>query len=73
MISAFVLGLIVIFFGLNQQTFLTGSLHWIIQVVRMLLGISMVILAIPIARRYKAAQAAQVASRPMLQGQADSK
>ena len=73
MISAFVLGLIVIFFGLNQQTFLVGSLHWIIQVVHMLLGISAVILAIPIARHYKAAQAAQVTSQYMLQRQADGK
>ena len=73
MISAFVLGLIVIFFGLNQQTFLVCSLHWIIQVLHMLLGISSVILAIPIARHYKAAQAAQITSRPLLQGQVDSK
>jgi uncharacterized membrane protein YuzA (DUF378 family) len=73
MISAFALGLILIFFGLNQQTFLVGAWHWIIQVVHLLLGIAAVILTIPIARYYKAAQTAQVTSRSTLQRQADSK
>jgi hypothetical protein len=73
MISAFVLGLIGIVFALNQETFLVGSLHWIIQVVHVLLAMSMVILAIPIARHYNAAQASQVTSRSMLERQADSK
>jgi hypothetical protein len=73
MISAFILGLIGMVFAFNQETFLVGSWHWIIQVVHVLLAMSMVILAIPIARHYNAAQASQVTSRSMLHGQADSK
>jgi hypothetical protein len=73
MISAFVLGLIGMVFAFNQETLLAGSLHWIIQVVHVLLAMSMVILAIPIARHYNAAQVSQVTSRSMLERQADSK
>jgi hypothetical protein len=73
MISAFVVGLLGMVFAFNQETFLVGSWHWIIQVLHGLLAMSMVILAIPMARHYKAAQASQLTSRPMLQGQADSK
>jgi hypothetical protein len=69
MISAFVVGLIGMVFAFNQETFLAGSLHWIIQVVHVLLAMSMVILAIPIARHYNAAQASQLASRSILQRQ----
>src|SRR5712664_660754 len=37
-IGAIVLGLIVLLFGLNQRTILLGNLHWLVQVIHLLLG-----------------------------------
>lgn len=53
-IGAFVLGLIVLLFGLTQKGILAGSsLHWLIQVVHLLLGLSAIGLGEAIAGRYK--------------------
>lgn len=59
MVGTLVLSLVVILFGLNQEELLPGSLHWMVQAIHLLLGISAVALGIPIERRYKAAKAAQ--------------
>jgi hypothetical protein len=62
---AFVWGLIVPAFGMTQAQILPGSLHWIVQVVHLLLGIVALGLGDTLARRIKAAytpQAAQTAT-----------
>jgi len=53
-IAALVLGLIVVFVGLQQRFWLIGSMHWIIQVLHLLLGLSAVALGERIARSLKA-------------------
>lgn len=62
-IGAIVWGLIVLWFGLNQRTILIGDLHWIIQVIHLILGLAAAGLGEAIAGRYKrlniAAQSAQ--------------
>ena len=40
MIGTFVLGLVIALFGLFQNNILTGSGHWVVQIVHLLLGIS---------------------------------
>jgi hypothetical protein len=57
-IGAFVLGLIVFLFGLTQRGILIGNLHWIIQVIHLLLGLSAIGLGEAIAGRYKRLQVA---------------
>jgi hypothetical protein len=52
-IGAIVWGLIVLLFGLNQRTILVGDLHWLIQVIHLLLGLSAAGLGEAIAGRYK--------------------
>ena len=52
-IAAFVVGLIVIGFGWQQQFILIGNLHWIIQVVHLLLGLLAIGMGEMIAARYK--------------------
>jgi hypothetical protein len=51
---AFVWGLIVVALGLTQTDLLTGSLHWVIQVIHLLLGIGLLDLADTLATRAKA-------------------
>jgi hypothetical protein len=38
--ACLVLGLIVLYVGLNQEQWLTGSAHWVIQVVHLALGLA---------------------------------
>lgn len=52
-IGAIVWGLIVLLFGLNQRTILVGNLHWLIQVIHLLLGLGAAGLGEAIAGRYK--------------------
>jgi hypothetical protein len=53
-IGAFVLGLVVFLFGLTQEGIPpTGNLHWIIQVIHLLLGLSAAGMGEMIAGRYK--------------------
>jgi hypothetical protein len=52
--GAFVWGLIVVALGLTQTDLLTGSLHWVIQVIHLLLGIGLLDLADTLATRAKA-------------------
>ena len=52
-IGAIVWGLIVLLFGLNQRTILVGDLHWLIQVIHLLLGLAAAGLGEAIAGRYK--------------------
>ena len=63
-LATFLLGLIIAIVGLYQTTWLTGSNHWIIQVIHLLLGISAIGLAeMTVARtkrRLRAAQAQQL-------------
>ena len=63
-LATFLLGLIIVIVGLNQTNWLTGSNHWIIQVIHLLLGISAIGLAeMTVARtkrRLRAAQAQQL-------------
>jgi hypothetical protein len=63
-LATFLLGLIITIVGLYQTTWLTGSNHWIIQVIHLLLGISAIGLAeMTVARtkrRLRAAQAQQL-------------
>lgn len=46
-------GLLVVWFGLNQAQFLTGSLHWIVQVIHLLLGLGAIGQAENLAARTK--------------------
>ena|ERR1051326_3032825 len=63
-LATFLLGLIIVIVGLNQTSWFTGSNHWIIQVIHLLLGISSIGLAEMIAartkRRLRATQAQQL-------------
>ena len=52
--GAFVWGLIVVALGLTQTALLTGSLHWVIEVIHLLLGIGLLDLADTLATRAKA-------------------
>jgi hypothetical protein len=56
MIGAFLLSIVVVLFGLRQSSLLTGELHWIIRVIHLLLGISMVLYVGVLARHYKHVQ-----------------
>ena len=52
--GAAVWGLIVPIVGLTQTNLLTGSLHWVIQVIHLLLGLGLLALAENLATRAKA-------------------
>lgn len=56
-------GLIVPILGLTQVRLLPGSLHWIIQVVHLLVGLGAIGLADTIARRIKHRQSVRKAAR----------
>ncbi|HEY6411094.1 MAG TPA: hypothetical protein VIY29_26855, partial [Ktedonobacteraceae bacterium] len=60
--ATFILGLIIAIFGLYQVNWLTGSAHWVIQDIHLLLGLSAIALGEVIygrtRRRLKAAAAA---------------
>ncbi|MBE3559927.1 MAG: hypothetical protein IMW89_11975 [Ktedonobacteraceae bacterium] len=51
-IGAFVLAILVIVLGLTQQSLLIGDLHWIVQVVHLLLGVGAIGMGEIINRRY---------------------
>jgi hypothetical protein len=53
MIGAFLLSIVVVPFGLRQSSLLTGELHWIIRVIHLLLGISMVLYVGILTKYYK--------------------
>jgi len=52
-IGAFVLGLIVFLFGMTQRSILIGNVHWLIQVIHLILGLGAIGLGEAIAGRYK--------------------
>jgi len=52
--AAAVWGLVVVIVGLTQRDLLTGSAHWVIEVVHLLLGIGLIGLAETLATRAKA-------------------
>lgn len=51
--ATFVVGLALLIVGLFQESWLTGSLHWIIQVIHLLLGLSTIALAEMIGGRVR--------------------
>jgi hypothetical protein len=51
---AAVWGLLVVIVGLTQSSLLTGSLHWLVQVIHLLLGIGLIGLAERLATTAKA-------------------
>jgi hypothetical protein len=53
MVGAFVLAGTMLIFGLIQERLLPGALHWVIQVIHLLLGLSALGLGEIITRRYK--------------------
>ena len=55
---AAVWGLLVVIVGLTQTSLLTGSLHWLVQVIHLLLGIGLIGLAERLATGAKARLAA---------------
>ena len=52
-IGAFILGLIVVIFGLTQTTLLPGAAHWVIQIIHLLLGLAAIGLGEAIGGRYR--------------------
>lgn len=61
--GAFVLGIIIVALGLRQTSILPApSLHWIIQVIHLLLGLSAAGLGEAMAGRYKRLNAARTAA-----------
>jgi hypothetical protein len=56
-VAGIVLGLIVVWLGLNQTTLLVGSAHWIIQVLHLLAGLAAIGMAENLGRRIKGAGA----------------
>ena len=52
-LAAFVVGFLMILVGLSQKQWLTGSNHWVIQVIHLLLGLSAIGLAEMIGGRYR--------------------
>jgi hypothetical protein len=51
---AAVWGLVVVIVGLTQRELLTGSLHWVIEIIHLLLGLGLLGLADTLATRAKA-------------------
>jgi len=63
-IGALALGAVVIFFGLRQSALLVGPLHWVIQVIHLLLGVFAVAVGqISVGRYQKAAAASTQITR----------
>ncbi len=58
-IGAIILALIVVGFGASQQTILVGSLHWLVQVIHLLLGLAAIGMGEAISGRYRRQQLAQ--------------
>ena len=58
-LATFVLGLLLAIVGLFQTGWLTGSTHWIIQVIHLLLGLSAIGLGEMIGGRHKRMLAAK--------------
>jgi hypothetical protein len=52
--AAAVWGLVVVIVGLTQRDLLTGSAHWVVEVIHLLLGIGLIGLAESLATRAKA-------------------
>ncbi len=50
---AFIWGLLVVFVGLSQQSWLVGSAHWVIQVLHLLIGLLAIGIGEMIGARYK--------------------
>lgn len=61
---ALIWGLIVPILGLTQERLLPGSMHWIIQVVHLLVGLGAIGLADNLARLIKLRKSRQLAGRP---------
>lgn len=55
-VVALVWGALILYVGLNQETILPGSSHWVIQVVHLLLGLGAGGIGETCARRYRAAK-----------------
>jgi len=60
--SSFFIGLIIVFVGLNQESLLPTSPHWVIQVIHLLLAIAGIGIGEAAAARYKRGVAAASAS-----------
>lgn len=60
-IAAIVLAIIVPVIGLTQTQLLGGSLHWIIQVIHLLIGLAAIGMGEMIAGRYRRTMTAKVA------------
>ncbi len=60
-IGAIVLGLLVVIVGLTQTQLIPGSLHWIIQVIHLLIGLTAIGMGEMVAGRYRRTMAAKVA------------
>src|SRR5437660_9107892 len=60
-IGAIVLGLLVVFIGVTQTQLIPGSLHWIIQVIDLLIGLSAIGIGAMVGGRYRRTMAAKVA------------
>ncbi len=56
---ALVWGALVLYVGLNQETMLPGSSHWVIQALHLLLGLAAGGVGETVARRYKRAARAK--------------
>lgn len=52
-VLSIVYALLVVAFGLTQSRLLVGNLHWLIQIVHLLVGIGAMYLALGIERRYR--------------------
>src|ERR1044071_4302085 len=52
---AIIWGAVVLYVGLNQDSILPGSTHWVIQVIHLLLGLGAGGVGETVARRYKRA------------------
>lgn len=52
-IGAIVLGLLVVIVGLTQTQLIPGSLHWIIQVIHLLIGLTAIGMGEMVAGRYR--------------------
>lgn len=57
-IGAIVLGLLVVIVGLTQTQLIPGSLHWIIQVIHLLIGLTAIGMGEMVAGRYRRTMAA---------------
>jgi hypothetical protein len=57
-VLALIWGAVVLYVGLNQESILPGSSHWLIQVVHLLLGLGAAGVGETAARRYKRARKA---------------